>query len=82
MLDKSRQAFTSRDKFPCNLFPNGIYPKRRTGCHDICPEYIAAKAENDDRKALEKAKRYANNDISKFKVNSALKGSRKKPTER
>ena len=82
MLDKERRKYTSRDKFPCNQFPNGTCPKRRPGCHDICPEYIAAKAANDDRKAQEKAKRYANNDINKFKVDSALKGSRKKPAER
>lgn len=82
MPDRKQQLLTSRDKFPCNKFPDGICPKRQPGCHATCPDYIAAKAANDDRKAQERAKRYANNDVNKFKVNSALKGSRKKPAER
>ena len=73
---------SSRDKFPCNEFPDGICPKRRPGCQDKCPDFLAAKAANDDRKAQERTKRYAINDVNKFKVVSALKGSRKKPAER
>ena len=76
------KPLTSRDKFPCNKFPDGICPRRKPGCQDRCPEFLAAKSANDDRKAQERAKRYANNDVNKFKVNSAMKGSRKKPAER
>ena len=82
MPDRKQQILTSRDKFPCNDFPDGICPKRQPGCHATCPDYIAAKAANDDRKAVEKAKRYANNDVNKFKIDSTVKGSRKKIAER
>ena len=75
-------TFTTRDKFPCNKFPGGICPKRRPGCQDNCPDFIAAKAKNDSRKQMERTKRYAINDVNKFKVDSALKGSRKKMAER
>jgi hypothetical protein len=73
---------SSRDKFPCNKFPDGICPKRKPGCQDKCPDFLAAKAANDARKAVERAKRYANNDVNKFKIDSAVKGSRKKIAER
>ena len=30
-----------------------VAPKRYPGCHDHCPEYLKAKAEYEERKAVE-----------------------------
>ena len=76
------KALSSRDRFPCNQYPGGVCPKRSPACQDKCPEFIAAKDENTRRKAQEKAKRYAANDYDKVKIDSVVKGSRKKLRER
>ena len=52
-------TLTTRDKFPCGKYPGGKCPKRQPGCQDKCPEFLEAKAVNDARKAVERAKRYA-----------------------
>lgn len=75
-------TLTTRDKFPCGKYPGGKCPKRQPGCQDKYPEFLDAKAANDARKAVERAKRYANNAVDKYKIDSAAKGSRKKPVER
>ena len=76
------RALTGRDKYPCRNFPNGICPKRRPGCQDKRPDFLAAKAANDARKEQERAKRQAINEVNEFRIASAAKGSRKKMAER
>lgn len=46
-----------RDKIPCFNYPGGC-PRRKPGCQDRCEEMIAAKAQNDARKQIEREKRY------------------------
>ena len=52
-----------RDKIPCFNYPGGC-PRRKPGCQDHCEEMIAAKAQNDARKQIEREKRYFDNAIT------------------
>ena len=58
-----------RDKIPCFDYPGGC-PRRKPGCQDRCEEMIAAKAQNDARKQVEREKRYFNNAITQHVMNA------------
>ena len=56
-----------------------VAPKRYPGCRAVCPEYLAAKAEHESRKAEYYKDEKLNGDIygdRTRKVNNALKGYR------
>lgn len=57
-----------------------VAPKRYPGCHAVCPEYLAAKAEHESRKAeYYKDERLTSAIMGERtnKVYNALKGYRK-----
>lgn len=48
------------NEIPCFNYPGGC-PHRKPACQDSCPEMIAAKAQNDARKQIEREKRCFDN---------------------
>lgn len=67
----------SRDKFPCK-----DCRKRYPACQDTCPEMIAAKQKNDERKALERRKRYEENAATEYSIIRNFAAARRKIKER
>lgn len=71
----------SRDKFPC--YVDGKHcEKRHPACQDTCPDMIAAKKLNDERKAIERRKREQENAPTEYSIIRNFAAARKKIRER
>ena len=69
----------SRDKYPCNDFPDGICPDRKRASQDTCPKMLAAKAKAAARKELEQTNKMKTEDAIDFQVKQSARVSKRKP---
>lgn len=53
-----------------------VAPKRYPGCHSHCPEYLKAKAEYEERKAIEDKKKRTDQDIYLQRSDAVAKAMR------
>lgn len=75
------KPYSSRDKFPCKV--DGVDCKKRyPACQDTCPDMLAAKDKNQQRKTTEREKRSVDHGVSAVQYSGYLAVSRKKMPER
>lgn len=72
-----RKPMPSRDKYTCK-----DCAKRKPACQGTCPEKMAIDKTKEDRKAIERKKRYAENAATEYCIERQLKAQRKKFKER
>ena len=56
---------------------NCVAPKRKPGCHDHCPEYLAEKAQEEQKKAQDNLKRKVSSDIYNQRADRIAKATRR-----
>lgn len=76
-MNVTRVPMPSRDKYPCKECQ-----KRYPACQDKCPDKLAADKVNNERKAIERQKRYAENAIDEYKIARNMAAARRKLKER
>jgi hypothetical protein len=80
-MNLDRKRLTSRDKYPC--YVNGKHcEERHRACQDSCPKMKAAKDENENRKATERAKKQFDRDVTEYIVIRNHAAARRKIGER
>lgn len=72
-----RRPMPSRDKYP-----RKDCAKRYPACQDKCPDMLKAKKENQERKAVERAKRQLDHDTTEYIVLRNNAAARRKMRER
>ena len=55
-----------------------VAPKRHTGCHGHCPEYIEEKAVHDKQMEAERKKREISNELTAQRTAGVTKALRKR----
>ena len=75
------KPYSNRDKYPCKK--DGVpCAVRYPGCQDHCEPFIKAKADNENRKMIEREKRLADHNVSAVQYNGYLQVNKKKMPER